>query len=389
LFLSNILKILYAPQKAIKEVTQNPRYIGPLLVLILFIAVEVGFVYFPLTRSHYELTLPQTYPAGANVDTWTQSTSYWSSPNANITTSSDAITGLIYGNASIAFSAQNNPEVSMQLSSIGSINCSSPDQYNLLSFRTKQTSPTSDPNNVTIQILSLNSTSDYFYNDLTDVFSNATLNTWNNITLELNASTWIPQGKPDWTNITGLQLQFTYTTNSNVTMLIDGLFFHGPYKTMLEIQGTGYLGDYAVVFFFQYAIQWIALTGLLYVLVKAFKGNIVWKPALIAVGFILMTMVIGGIINMLGAYYTFPPTYYPFSYLAGVPGEGTATTNLISTQQSAFSYISLVSDLVVLVWTIALTSLLVRILAGFSWVKSIAIAIIAYLISYFVSLIFG
>ena len=387
MYLSNILKILYAPQKAIKEVTQNPRYIGPLLVLILFVAVNTGFVYFPLTRQHNEQTLPQTSPSVTNVDTWTQSASYWSSPNANITTSSDAINGTIYGNASISLSAENISQVSMQLNGIGTVNCSSPDQYNLLSFRTKQTDPTSTPNNVTIQMLSLNSTSDYFYNDLTDVFRNATQNIWNNVTLELNASTWTPHGNPDWGNITGVQLQFTWIANSNVTLLIDGLFFHGPFKSLLEVQGTDSLAYEGVYFAFQFVVEWVLLTGLIYVLVKAFKGNVVWKPTLIAVGFILMTTVIGGVINLLGAYATFPTIYYPFSVLGGVSGEGTAAANFISTQQSAFNTIYLISGLLVLVWTVALTSLLVRTLTAFSWFKSIAIAVLAYIISYFLSAI--
>jgi len=387
LYLSNILKILYAPQKAIKEVTQNPRYIGPLLVLILFVAVNTGFVYFPLTRQHNEQTLPQTSPSVTNVDTWTQSASYWSSPNANITTSSDAINGTIYGNASISLSAENISQVSMQLNGIGTVNCSSPDQYNLLSFRTKQTDPTSTPNNVMIQMLSLNSTSDYFYNDLTDVFRNATQNIWNNVTLELNASTWTPHGNPDWGNITGVQLQFTWIANSNVTLLIDGLFFHGPFKSLLEVQGTDSLAYEGVYFAFQFVVEWVLLTGLIYVLVKAFKGNVVWKPTLIAVGFILMTTVIGGVINLLGAYATFPTIYYPFSVLGGVSGEGTAAANFISTQQSAFNTIYLISGLLVLVWTVGLTSLLVRTLTAFSWFKSIAIAVLAYIISYFLSAI--
>src|SRR5208337_888727 len=134
------------------------------------------------------------------------SITYWTS-NANITESSDAINGSIYGNVSIAFSAQNSSQVSMQLTGIGTVNCSAPNGFNLLSFRIKVTSPVTPPENVTIQIFTLNSSSDYFYSDLTDMFSNATYNIWNNLTIPLDSSAWSGSSpNADWGNVTGMQL---------------------------------------------------------------------------------------------------------------------------------------------------------------------------------------
>jgi hypothetical protein len=64
-----------------------------------------------------------------------------------------------------------------------------------------------------------------------------------------------------------------------------------------------------------------------------------------------------------------------------VPGEGTAALNTISSQTWLVTQIGLVSELLVWVWTAVLASLVVRAVTEFPWAKSVAIAIIAYLIT--------
>jgi len=380
LYVSNVLKVLYSPRKTLKEVIQNPRYIGPLLIMLLLIAVNVASTYAVLSKEYYE----QILPSGTKLDEWTENSTFWTS-NANITESSDAINGSIYGNASIAFSIQNSPQVWMQLTGIGTVDCSVPNGFNLLSFRIKWTSPVTQPENVTIQIFSLNSSSDYFYSDLKDTFSNATYNIWNNVTIPLDSSAWSGSSRnADWGNVTGLQLQFTWAGNSNVTLLVDGMFFHGPFKSLLETGGASYLLDYGVSGAFQFIITWILLTGLIYVLVRAFKGKIFWKPMLIAVGFILMTMFVGALINGIG-YSTLPTIRFPFELIGGVQGEGTAALNAISSQTWLVTQIGTVAELLVWAWTAALASLVVRAVAEFSWAKSVAVAIIAYVITIFIA----
>lgn len=356
---------------------QNPKYIGPLLVMILFVAGSVASTYVVFSKQYYE----QLSPNGTNLDVWTENSTFWTS-NANITLSNDAINGTIYGNNSIAFSAQNTSQVSMNLTDIGTVNCTYPDNFYLLSFRTKLISPATPPENVTIQVFSLNSTSDYFYNDLTQEFSNTTYNNiWNNITIQLASSDWSSSNSnADWGSVTGLQLNFTFPTSSNVTLLVDGLFFHGPFKSLIEEAGTSYLVEYAVGDVFQFIIMWILLTGLIYLLVKAFKGKIVWKPALIAVGFILVTMFIEGVINAV-AFSTLPVIHYPFALIGGVQGEGTAALNLITSQISLVTLTNTVVEYLVWAWTATLAAIVVRKATEFSWAKSVAIGLIAYLIT--------
>ena len=382
MYASNVLKVLYSPRKTLKEVIQNPRYIGPLLILILLIAVNVASAYIVLSKEYYEQILPNGTNAQI-LDQWTENSNYWTSPNASITESNDAINGTIYGNVSIAFSAQNSSQISMQLTGIGTVNCSGPNGFNVLSFRTKLTSPMTQPQpeNVTIQMFSSNSSSDYFYSNLTDTFSNATYNIWNNVTIPLASSSWSnSSSNADWGNITGLQLQFAWAGNSNVTLLVDGLFFHGPFKSLLDIGGSSYLLEYGVSAVFQYVVTWILLTGLIYMLVKAFKGKIVWKPTLIAVGLILITTFIGALINGI-AYSTLPTIRYPFAIIGGVSGEGTAALNTISSQISFVSLVGTIVQYLVWAWTAVLAAIVVRTVTEFSWSKSAAIALIAYLLT--------
>ncbi|MGD0160094.1 MAG: Yip1 family protein [Candidatus Bathyarchaeia archaeon] len=376
MYASNVLKVLYSPLKTLKEVIQNPKYIGPLLIMILFVAVNIASTYVVFSKQYYEQILPN----GTNLDVWTESSTFWTS-NANITESSDAINGSIYGSVSIAFSAQNTSQVSTQLTGIGTVNCTYPDNFYRLSFRTKLISPGS-PENVTIQVFSLNSSSDYFYSDLTQEFQNAAYNNiWNNITIQLASSNWTSSNSnADWGSVTGLQLNFTWSTSSNVSLLVDGLFFHGPYKSLIETAGASYLFEYAIGDVFQFVIMWILLTGLIYMLVKAFKGKIVWKPALIAVGFILITMFIGGLINAI-SYSTLPTIRYPFEIIGGVQGEGTAAANLIASQISLVTQIDTIVEFLVWAWTAVLAMIVVRTTSEFSWAKSVAVALIAYLIT--------
>jgi len=317
------------------------------------------------------------------LDVWTENSTFWTS-NAVVTESSDAINGSIYGNASIAFSIQNSSQVLMQLNGIGTVDCSVPNGYNLTSFRVKWTDPVTKPENVTIQMFSANSSSDYFDDNLTDTFSNSTYNVWNNLTVPLAPAGWSSAGSsPNWSNITGLQLSFTWAESSNVTVLIDGLFFHGPFKTLLETGGASYLLNEGVFAVMQFAVTWIVFSGLIYILVRALGSKLVWKPLLIAVGFVLITMFVGALINAI-AYSTLPVIRFPFDLVGGVQGEGNAALNTISDQTWLVIDISRIAQILVWAWTAALAAIAVRLMTEFSWAKSIMVGIVAYVVTIFI-----
>ena len=98
----NILRVLYAPRKVFQEVTQNPRYLGPVILLIIFLIAQVGVSYLAASRSYIE----QTLPAGDQGDAWTEKAALWQA-NSGVTVgnnTADYINGsLYYGVTSIQF----------------------------------------------------------------------------------------------------------------------------------------------------------------------------------------------------------------------------------------------------------------------------------------------
>jgi len=374
LFATDILKVIYAPHKAFKDIIQNPKYFGPILIVILFIAASMGSTYAAISKTYIEKTLPD----GKLLDEWTENKAFWTS-NANVAESYDSINGSYYGNKSIAFSITNNTEVLAQLKDIGPVNCSGPEAYSKLSFRIKWTSPETPPANASIQLLSTDS-SDFSYN-LTEALSNFTYNVWNNLTLPLISDGWPNSGSAaSWDNITGLKLDFAWADSSNITLLVDGVFFRGNFKSLLESAATAFLVNYAFLAFTQILLVWVILTGLIYLMGRGLGGSVLWKPVLIVIGFALVTMVIQSLVNMV-AYLGSPTVHYPLELIGGVKGESDIAFNAILEQTWLVSQIMRFTQIAVYVWTIALCSLAVRFLTAFGWAKSFLIGTAAYLIT--------
>jgi hypothetical protein len=378
LYASEVARVIYAPAKAFKEVIQNPRYIGPLLVAVLFIAANTGYAY----ALYSKVNLEKIMPGGVYIDEWTENTTYWTS-NAVPVLSDDFINGTRYGNHSIEFSMNNSSQIWAQLAGIGTIDCAS--TYKVLSFRVKWTSPVAEPANVSIQIFSTD-TQDYFYNTLTDDLYNATYDTWNNLTIPLASEGWANVGtNADWKNVTGLKLDFTWLESSNITLRISGLYFHGTYQSFLDSAGNSAVLNAVISFIMQFVILWILLSGLVYVLTRLMGGKTVWRTLMILVGLVLMTMVVQGIAKAV-SYATLPALYYPAGYIGGVIGEGTAAADTIQEQTFVVTQVADVFlPILVLVWTVGLLALAVRQLTEFSWMKSFLVGIAAYLLTVIVS----
>ena len=375
--LKDIFKVIYAPRKAFNEIIQNPKYIGPILIMVLFTVANLGFIYTIISKTYTE----QTLPTAEQLDIWTENATLWTAtPNVIIIENFvDYINGTYYGNRSIEFSIFNSTQISMQLNDMGSINCSGEDGYKSLYLRIKGISPEDKPENVTIY---LNSTtpSDYFYYNLTEKFSNSTPNVWNNLTLQLDTPIWNNGANANWENITGLKLEFAWSNNSNITLLVDGLFFGGNFKSPVE-NLSNYMVNYSIVSFMEFIIKWVFLGGLLYIMTGAFKAKTVWRPMLILVGFALITMLVQAVINAVIFSTQLPTLYYRLDFLGGVEGETESAYNEILNNTWLVSQISGYVQMAVHFWTIALCAIATRMLAEFSWSKSFLIATAAYFVA--------
>jgi len=376
----NILEVIYAPHKAFKKIAEKPSYVGPAIIILILVLANIGFAYVAMSKTSLEITAPN----GLNQDEWTQNSTLWaSSERALVSESNDSVTGTYYGNASIAFAITNSTQIWMWLNNIGPVNCSSQGGFNQISFRLKQLSPQDEPQNASIYLFSAD-TSNYFYYDLTQYVSNSTVNTWNNLTLPL-VSGWSANGtNADWSRITGLKLEFNWASNSNTTMLVDGLFFHGIFQSWLDQAGIGYVLSYTSTSVMQFIITWVVFSGLLFLVGRTLGGKMVWKLILVAVGFVLITLVVQALINV-ASYETLPQLNYPFSVIGGVAGEGKAAYDLILEQTAQVRMITSVTQIAIWVWTIALGALVLRFTAVLAWVKSILASVVGYIVTIFIS----
>ncbi|MFZ0965206.1 MAG: YIP1 family protein [Candidatus Bathyarchaeia archaeon] len=375
--LKNIFKVIYAPREAFKEIIQNPKYIGPILIMILFTVANMGYFYTIVSKTYVE----QTLPTAEQLDRWTENSTLWTGALDVAVKDNfvDYINGTYYGNRSIEFSIVNGTQIWMKLNDTGSINCSGPDGYKNLYLRIKWTSPEVNPENVTIYLFSAAS-SDYFRYNLTEEFSNSTSNVWNNLTIPLATESWLNNSADaNWGNIRGLKLEFAWLNNSNITLLVDGLFFGGIFKSQAE-NATSYMLNFSIVSFMQFTIRWVFLGGLLYIMTKAFRAKTVWRPLLILVGFALITMFVQAVINV-AAFSTLPRLDYPLEFLGGVKGETENAYNKIMEKTLLVSQISGYIQIAIIFWTIALCAIATRLLTEFSWSKSFLVATVAYFVT--------
>jgi hypothetical protein len=342
LIIDDLLKVIYAPHKAFKSIVENPKYLGAILVVVLFIALSIGYEYSQFSKTYTEQTSPSidqlatftnaTGLASDNSPLWRSSSNVELSNNFDDffnysvyvagfglpTTDSNAYYRL-FGNSSLQLQANNTNTVIAALTNTTNVNCS-PEGFRNFSITMKQIQPQVAPQTATLTLYSLSDTSFYKY-DLTPQLSNtSTIGQWNNLTITLgpNATRWTSSGTPTWSNITSLTLEFTYPSNSNITIRIGALFFHGEYLTPIQYNSTGILLQFLQLFSLQFIFSWFILTGLIYVLCRyLLKGAVLWKPLFTAIAFAMMIMVVRAIVNLV-ATFALPAVYYPFDLSLGV-----------------------------------------------------------------------
>jgi hypothetical protein len=358
-----ILEVFYAPHKGFRKIVQNPKFLGPLLVLIVFVAVQMASAYVVSSRSFLE----QTLPTSEQGDTWTESAVLWHASRGVTISDNHAdyinSSNFYYNTTSIEFKADNLSSFQLFLDNFGgSVDCSA-DGFKNLSIRVKIVSPDVKPENATLYLLSL-SPANFFAYDLTGAFSNSTMNVWNNITVPVDTADWRSSGSASWGNITGLRMDFAWPSVSSIDLRVDGLFFRGIFKGLLDINGSSVLITAALNSVTPFLLEWLLLTGLIYLLIKGLKGNVVWKPLMVAVGIALVTLVVQSII-LLGVYAaTLPNLNYPLEFLAYIPGEGGAAGQTIQTAIAQVLLAGSIVQVAVYVWIIALGAFIVRFVTG-------------------------
>ena len=384
-----ILEIFYAPQRALKEIVEEPKYIGPILIMVLFMAASTAYGSAILSRSYIEQTVPKANPSIGQFDVWTENATLWTSvPGATIKENfNDLINGSYYGNRSISFSIPNSTQIFMKLIDIGPVNCSATDGYRNLSLRVKIINPKTAPSNASIYLFSGNN-SDYFFYNLTETLSNNKADVWNNLTIPLATKGWV-NNSADWTRITGMKLEFGWSENSNIIILFDGLYFRGVFQTPIDTDATGYLLSYSLSGLLQFIFRWLLIAGIILLIVKAIGAKTLWKPIFISVGFCLIIFIVMYLVNTIVVISTLPKLYYSIEYFGGTPTEMAIAAAKIDDQALLFSTISGYVQIAALVWITALCAIATRLSTGFSWAKSAIACAIALFVAYMIGLLLG
>ncbi len=422
MILDDIPQVVYAPAKAFKKIIENPKYLGAIVILVLFIGLQIAYSYSQFSSTYTENTSPSITNLSNYVNATATSSGLplWNSIsgasfsnnnvdfyNYTIYVPAIAENYTLFGNSSLEIDAANATDVSATLSNAFDVNCGAGGFENL-SMALQLVEPQAVPQSAALTLYSVNASNYYTY-DLTSSLSNPSdINQWNNLTLPVGSSAqgWTPTGNPSWGNITSLMLNFNYPSATNVTILIGTLFFHGQYQTFNQAFGPTPLISFLEAYSLQFIFSWFLLTALLYIFFKALKANITWKPIFISTAFALFVMVVRSVVNLI-ATFTLPAVYYPYDLSLGVTSNvfgavsvpsAAATTYSAQTQAilshitsltSTFNGIIEVMFLVSYIWLGVLCTIIVGTLKPeFSMMKRITIAAVSVAVTLLLLLLF-
>ncbi len=423
MILEDIAKVIYSPVTAFKKVIENPKYLGALIILLLFIGLQMGYAYTQFSKTYTESTSPAIghlsdyINATAALSTEPNSTLWRASTGValinnftdyiNYSVYVPAILGnySLYGNSSLEIDANNTNTISAALSNAFNVSCAAGGFENL-SMTIKQVQPLNTIG-ASITLYSVNDSNYYTY-DLTNLLSKPqNINQWNNLTIPVGPSAqgWSVGGAPSWGNITALKLDFN-SSSPNVVIRIGTLFFNGEYQTFIQTYGPTALLSFLEAFSLQFVFSWLLLTGLIYLFFKGLKGTVTWKPLFVAIAFALFVMVIRSVINIVAAF-TLPAVYYPFDVSLGVTSnpygaiyvpiqaaatytaQSQAVLNNIVAMTSGFNFVVEAMFLVSYVWLGALCTIIVGTLQPeFSMIKRILISAVSIAVMWFVLVLF-
>lgn len=375
MFAYGIFKIIYSPFKAFKEIIQNPKYSGPLLIMLLFIVASTGRQYARASKMYVQQTSPSSLDP-SNLDPWTEDCAMWMS-NGNVTCNNyDGV----FGANSIQFNVSNGIKIWMKLTNITQINCLGADGYKNLTFGMKWIHPMADqPQNANLYLYSLGE-QDYFYRDLAEFVDKTEDGAWSNYTVPVGPNTeqWVSSSaQTTWNNITGLELELMWaeSARSNLTVLLDKLFFQSErFEPLINFMGSN-VALSALDAVIGFSFYWM-LSGLsIFIAARIFKIKAEFKIFLIIVGYALIAMVFMEVAFSL-FYLSISPLYFSLEAI---------TPNSVFQTVLQFGFYT---TLLLPVWSIILSSIGVSIKFNLPLGKGTVIATIGFLpyyILYFIA----
>ena len=308
MFAYGIFKVLISPSKAFKEIIEKPSFIGPILIMVLFIVANAGSEYARATKIYVQTTFPSTFDR-SNPDPWTENCSLWASDAVITCDNNDSVVGY----KSVQFDVSNGTTMYMQLQNLGTIDCESNGAYKNLTFSLKLNNAVANPpQNISLYLFSAG-TAEYFYRDVTASFNQSAIYNWNNFTAPLgpDAEQWSNSStQATWSNITGLKIKLAWqeSDRSNLTVLVDRVFFQSEsYEQILGViySDIALSAVYSAIYF---AFYWILCGLALTLAMRLFKIQLDIRAAFIILGYSLIALFILKVVLAI-FYLVIPPLY--------------------------------------------------------------------------------
>ena len=394
MFLYDVVKVIYSPVKAFREILANPKYLGPIIIIIISLFLTMGTQYVSSSKYYIETITPSNRVAWTNM---TDPSSMWTS-NGTVNKISQN-SSILVGNYSVIASIPNSRGISLKTKtdSIGTINCSEESGFRTFYYKLWYNSTLAQKvSNAILRFVSFNNESNYFQFDL---LSNAgylnNSGTWINANVTLphapvtSVSGWTIGGSPDWSNITGIEFRLGFPQNGNLSIQLNDLNFGGKYQPLIDVEGfANWLSSNLVISVLNILVRWLIFAALLWLTIKVFHAEgSAFRTLMIIVGYTFAITFVYLPIEMLSVS-QLRVLYFPYrvwfpTSTREIGLANTAISNIFATNwTSTAPYIASIAVAPIsYAWTIGLFTIALKTLHSSSWKRAFIISLVAYVMA--------
>jgi hypothetical protein len=382
--MKDILKVIYSPVKAFESIVKKPDVKGPLIILTLILLSAV----IEQSALASKVFLATRTPGN---DQWTESISSSWNWSSNGIISLDNVTYVI-GNYSVKSTISNSTSIWMKITNIGTLDCLGDEGYKKLSFWINWANPSKTPPNSSTLRLFSTSESQYFELNASDLVSEFSGN-WTVTTSGVavgpdSQEDWVPKGDtPRWENIMGLEFTLNWSERANLTINIDDLYFVKKSSSFLTTNSLGNIIFFTLInTLIGFFLTWITYMGSFFVISGIVHEKIgSWRVLFIVIGYALASAIVGVLVRAI-LYLSLPALSFPLSSWPPLTLDDQIRASVLEEHfwASNTAYpLSLIVNLGLDIWIVALCAISVRSLGGLSWKKTIMLAAFAYFIKFF------
>jgi hypothetical protein len=378
LVVQEVFEVLYSPVKAFRKIIEKPDFKGVILVLVLVISSMLAVQYVASSKLLLENRNPED-------DNWTETLlnqHNWTSNGMLSIDATDYMLGNLEGNHSVLSSVSDETSVWLKLMDIDSVNCSETGYKELFFYIKWSNDAELVPGSGTLRLFSGSEDNYFEYDNLVDlILSNGN---WANVTLNVGSDQgWTLNNSPNWQNITGIEFQLDWTSSSNLSLKIDGLFF----RNFVSPFATGAFESIILPIAFQvmltFATNWILWAGLLLIIAKLFQEDVGrWNIFFVIIGYSFIVSVVYTLLSAVPLS-TLPVLNVPLDPIALNTMLDVTWRPLLAYQ--LWLYIPIIGE----VWLAALGAIVIRQMKETTWSKAATIAAVAFAIRFILRLFFG